>query len=46
MDDNKFLPKLSQNLLEILNDDDDEYYDIKVEVSQKRPLVKYSELIW
>ena len=30
MYDNKFLPKLSQNLLEILNDD--EYYDITVEV--------------
>ena len=26
VDNNKFLPKLSQNLLEILNDD--EYYDI------------------
>ncbi|GBC45220.2 BTB/POZ protein [Rhizophagus irregularis DAOM 181602=DAOM 197198] len=30
MDDNKFLPKLSQNLLEILNDN--EYYDITIEV--------------
>jgi hypothetical protein len=30
MDDNKLLQKLSQNLLEIL--DDDEYYDIKIEV--------------
>jgi hypothetical protein len=30
MDDNKLLSKLSQNLLEIL--DDDEYYDIKIEV--------------
>jgi hypothetical protein len=30
MADNKFLPKLSQNLLEIL--DDDEYYDITIEV--------------
>jgi hypothetical protein len=30
MVDNKFLPKLSQNLLEIL--DDDEYYDITIEV--------------
>ena len=30
MDDNNFLPKLSQNLLEIL--DDDEYYDITIEV--------------
>ncbi|GES76367.1 BTB/POZ protein [Rhizophagus clarus] len=28
--DDKLLPKLSQNLLEILNDD--EYYDIKIEV--------------
>ena len=30
MDDNKFLPILSQNLLEILNDN--EYYDITIEV--------------
>ncbi|PKY19232.1 hypothetical protein RhiirB3_432248 [Rhizophagus irregularis] len=30
MSDNKFLSKLSQNLLEILNDD--EYYDITIEV--------------
>jgi hypothetical protein len=30
MDDNKFLLKLSQNLLEILDDDD--YYDITIEV--------------
>ncbi|GBC08005.1 hypothetical protein RclHR1_07850007 [Rhizophagus clarus] len=30
MDDNKLLQKLSQNLLEILNDD--EYYDVKIEV--------------
>ncbi|CAB4446000.1 unnamed protein product [Rhizophagus irregularis] len=30
MADNKFLPKLSQNLLEILNDD--EYYDVTIEV--------------
>jgi hypothetical protein len=30
MDDNKFLTKLSQNLLKIL--DDDEYYDITIEV--------------
>ncbi|GES83723.1 carbohydrate-binding module family 13 protein [Rhizophagus clarus] len=30
MADNEFLPKLSQNLLEIL--DDDEYYDITIEV--------------
>src|SRR5256885_1026649 len=30
MVDNKFLPKLSQNLLEIL--DDNEYYDITIEV--------------
>ena len=28
--DDKFLPKLSQNLLEILNDN--EYYDITIEV--------------
>ena len=32
MDDNKFLPKLSQNLLEIL--DDDEYFDITIEVDK------------
>ena len=37
MADNKFLPKLSQNLLEIL--DDDEYYDITIEVG-KDPYVK------
>jgi hypothetical protein len=30
MTSNKLLPKLSQNLLEILNDD--EYYDITIEV--------------
>ncbi|PKY17041.1 hypothetical protein RhiirB3_467699 [Rhizophagus irregularis] len=30
MDDNKFLPKLSQNLLELL--DDDEFYNITIEV--------------
>jgi hypothetical protein len=30
VDSNKFLPKLSQNLLEML--DDDEYYDINIEV--------------
>ena len=38
MADNEFLPKLSQNLLEILNDDD-EYYDIQIEVG-KDPYVK------
>ena len=37
MDNNKFLSKLSKNLLEIL--DDDEYYDIKIEVG-KDPYVK------
>ena len=37
MDDNKFLPKLSQNLLEILNDD--EYYDITIEVGND-PYIK------
>jgi len=37
MVDNKFLPKLSQNLLEIL--DDDEYYDITIEVGND-PYVK------
>ncbi|UZO06932.1 uncharacterized protein OCT59_027237 [Rhizophagus irregularis] len=30
MNDNKFLPKLSQNLLDILNDE--EYYDVTIEV--------------
>ena len=38
MVDNKFLPKLSQNLLEIL-DDDDEYYDVTIEVG-KDPHIK------
>ena len=38
MDDNKFLPKLSQNLLELL-DNDDEYYDITIEVGND-PYVK------
>ena len=37
MVDNKLLPKLSQNLLEIL--DDEEYYDITIEVG-KVPYVK------
>ena len=37
MDDGKFLPKLSQNLLEIL--DDNEYYDITIEVGND-PYVK------
>ena len=37
MADNKFLPKLSQNLLEIL--DDDEYYDITIEVGND-PYIK------
>ncbi|RIA82957.1 BTB/POZ protein [Glomus cerebriforme] len=37
MDDNKLLPKLSQNLLEIL--DDEEYYDITIEVGND-PYVK------
>ena len=37
IDDNKFLPKLSQNLLEIL--DDDEYYDVTIEVGDD-PYVK------
>ena len=37
MVDNKFLPKLSQNLLEIL--DDDEYYDINIEVGND-PYIK------
>ena len=37
MNNNKFLPKLSQNLLEIL--EDNEYYDITIEVG-KDPYVK------
>src|SRR5579864_9574286 len=37
MVDDKLLPKLSQNLLEILNDD--EYYDVTIEVGQD-PYVK------
>ena len=37
MTDNKFLPKLSQNLLEILNDE--VYYDITIEVGND-PYVK------
>jgi hypothetical protein len=37
MYDNKFLPKLSQNLLEIL--EDDEFYDLTIEVG-KDPYVK------
>ncbi|PKK55958.1 hypothetical protein RhiirC2_801075, partial [Rhizophagus irregularis] len=37
MDNNKLLPKLSQNLLEILNDE--EYYDIIIEVGND-PYVK------
>ena len=37
MDDNKFLPKLSQNLLEIL--EDNEFYDITIEVGND-PYVK------
>ncbi|EXX79513.1 carbohydrate-binding module family 13 protein [Rhizophagus irregularis DAOM 181602=DAOM 197198] len=37
MDDIKFLPKLSQNLLEILNDE--EYYDVTIEVGND-PYVK------
>ena len=38
MIDNKLLPKLSQNLLEILNDE--EYYDITIEVGED-PNVKF-----
>ena len=37
MDNNKFLQKLSQNLLEILNDD--EYYDMTIEVGND-PYIK------
>jgi hypothetical protein len=37
MDDNKFLPKLSQNLLEIL--EDNEFYDTTIEVGND-PYVK------
>ena len=38
MDDNEFLPRLSQNLIEIL-DSDDEYSDITIEVGND-PYVK------
>ena len=38
MDDNRFLPKLSQNLLEILNDE--EYYDVTIEVGSDPLYVK------
>jgi hypothetical protein len=37
IDNNKLLPKLSQNLLEILNDE--EYYDITIEVGND-PYIK------
>ena len=37
MADNKFLPKLSQNLLDILNDE--EYYDVTIEVGND-PYIK------
>ncbi|POG77268.1 BTB/POZ protein [Rhizophagus irregularis DAOM 181602=DAOM 197198] len=37
MNDNKFLPKLSQNLLDILNDE--EYYDVTIEVGND-PYIK------
>ena len=37
MDDNNLLPKLFQNLLEILNDE--EYYDVTIEVG-KDPYIK------
>src|SRR5438046_4876918 len=37
MDDNEFLPKLSKNLLEILNDE--EYYDVTIEVGHD-PYIK------
>ena len=37
MDDNKFLPKLSQSLLKILNDD--EFYDVTIEVGND-PYIK------
>ncbi|UZO02806.1 uncharacterized protein OCT59_021284 [Rhizophagus irregularis] len=40
MDDKKFLPKLSQNLLEILNDE--EYYDVTIEVGND-PNVKKND---
>ncbi|PKY29069.1 hypothetical protein RhiirB3_391526 [Rhizophagus irregularis] len=46
MNDNKFLPKLSQNLLDILNDE--EYYDVTIEVVQQgdRSKVKDEEEGW
>ncbi|RIA93777.1 hypothetical protein C1645_873884, partial [Glomus cerebriforme] len=37
MDDNKLLPKLSQNLLEILSDE--KYYDVTIEVGND-PYIK------
>ena len=37
MNNNTFLPKLSQNLLEILNDD--EYYDVTIEIGND-PYIK------
>ncbi|CAB4420559.1 unnamed protein product [Rhizophagus irregularis] len=37
MDDNTFLPKLSQNLLEIL--EDNEYYDTTIEVEFYQPII-------
>ncbi|GBC52912.2 BTB/POZ protein [Rhizophagus irregularis DAOM 181602=DAOM 197198] len=40
MEDNKLLPKLSRNLLEILNDE--EYYDITIEVGND-PYVKKND---
>ncbi|GBC27319.2 BTB/POZ protein [Rhizophagus irregularis DAOM 181602=DAOM 197198] len=39
MEDNKLLPKLSQNLLEILNDE--EYYDITIEVEIFQIILRY-----
>ncbi|RIA95375.1 hypothetical protein C1645_816757 [Glomus cerebriforme] len=43
MDENKFLPKLSQNLLEIL--DDDEYYYIPIEVEFLDKVYPYKKIL-
>ncbi|GET65690.1 BTB/POZ protein [Rhizophagus irregularis DAOM 181602=DAOM 197198] len=39
MDENKLLPKLSQNLLESLNDE--EYYDVTIEVEIFQVILRY-----
>ncbi|GBC45224.2 BTB/POZ protein [Rhizophagus irregularis DAOM 181602=DAOM 197198] len=39
MDENKLLPRLSQNLLESLNDE--EYYDVTIEVEIFQVILRY-----